>query len=85
MQRVYKENEWGKVSKRIITILQCLGYLNCKICLNSGRFLWQKSTISWYFKYLKDKKKHILRRFTYIRMQLDLFSLKIRSGSLTKI
>ena len=24
MQRVYKENEWGKVSKRIITLIGCL-------------------------------------------------------------
>ena len=42
------------------------GYLNCTICLNSGRFLWQKSTISWYFKYLKDKKKEVYFKKIYL-------------------
>ena len=40
----------------IMMIVFASGYLNCTICLNSCSFLWQKSTIRWYFKYLKDKK-----------------------------
>ena len=27
MQRVYKENEWGKVSKRIVTVLGPVGLM----------------------------------------------------------
>jgi hypothetical protein len=36
--------------------------LNHKLCLNTGRFLCQQSTVSGYFKYFIRRKKGIFKK-----------------------
>ena len=41
MQRVYEENEWGKVSKRIVTSSDFLNYLSYLLHCDRGKELFE--------------------------------------------